>query len=82
LNHKVRHRIEFKLWRDAVFARDNWTCQKCGKQGVRLHPHHIKSFAQYPELQLAIDNGMTLCLECHKLTDNYAGKGETNARQD
>ena len=76
LNHKVRNRIEFRLWREAVFARDNWTCQKCKKRGVKIHAHHIKSLAQNPELRFALDNGITLCLECHKFTDNYAGRGE------
>ena len=67
----IRGRIEYQLWRQAVFARDNWTCQKCKKRGGKLHPHHIKSFAEYPELRFAIDNGQTLCIECHKLTKNY-----------
>ncbi len=28
-NIKARHSIEYRLWREAVFARDNWTCQYC-----------------------------------------------------
>ena len=71
---KLRGRIEFKIWRNAVFVRDNWTCQECGNQGVRLVAHHIKSFAEYPELRLAIDNGKTLCYQCHRLTDNFSGR--------
>ena len=74
VNSRIRRSIEFRLWREAVFARDNWTCQECGKRGGRLQPHHIKSFKEYPELRLALDNGKTLCLDCHKLTKNYAGK--------
>ncbi len=71
---KVRETIDYQIWRTAVITRDSFTCQECGKRGGRLIAHHIKSFAEYPELRLAIDNGKTLCLKCHKLTDNYAGR--------
>lgn len=74
--NRIRHHIEFNLWREAVFARDNWTCQKCGKWGGRLNAHHIKSFAEYPELRFAIDNGRTLCHKCHKLTENYGWRNK------
>ena len=66
-NRRVRQSIYFRLWREAVFARDNWTCQGCFNRGGELHPHHIKSFSKYPELRFAIDNGITLCGECHAI---------------
>ena len=65
-NDKIRHSIEYRLWREAVFARDNWTCQKCEERGIELHPHHIQNFADYPELRFAIDNGITLSEKAHK----------------
>ena len=63
--------IEYRLWREAVFARDNWTCQECGKRGGWLNAHHKKPYFQFPELHLAIDNGITLCLNCHRAVDNH-----------
>ena len=66
--------IEYKNWRKSVFERDHYTCQDCNKKGIYLTAHHIKSQAQYPEFRYDIDNGKTLCEECHKKTDNYAGR--------
>jgi hypothetical protein len=76
INFKIRHGIEHRLWREAVFARDNWTCQnkECKERGGELQAHHIQSFSKYTELRFAIDNGVTLCKRCHKKTDNYGNK--------
>lgn len=63
----IRGSTQYALWREAVFARDNWTCQKCGKRGVFIHAHHIKPFSTHMELRFAIDNGITVCCPCHEL---------------
>ncbi len=59
---------EYKLWRKAVFERDNYTCIWCGEKGGKLNADHIKPWRDYPELRFAIDNGRTLCIECHRKT--------------
>ncbi len=67
---------KYKQWRLKVFTRDNFICQGCQKIGGYLTSHHIKSWAKYPKLRFEINNGITLCENCHKKTDNYKGKGK------
>jgi len=55
-------------WRTKVFERDNWTCQTCWRRGCYLEPHHIKGWTKYPKLRYEVENGVTLCGECHILT--------------
>lgn len=64
-NELNRKRIEVKLWKTSVFIRDDYICQMCGERGKTLNAHHIKSFAEYPELRADIANGITLCKQCH-----------------
>lgn len=70
----IRYSQEYKVWRKSVYERDNYTCIWCKKQGGRLNADHIKPFALYPELRFAIDNGRTLCIDCHKTTDSFGWK--------
>jgi hypothetical protein len=81
VNDSIRKSIEFRLWRESVFARDNWTCQKCKARGDSINAHHICNFARYPELRFAIDNGVTLCKECHTKFHKKYGKKDNNLNQ-
>lgn len=76
INQRIRHSVDYRLWRVSVFKRDNWTCVFCGTRGGVLNADHIKPFAYYPELRFAIDNGRTLCKKCHLTTDTYAWKSK------
>lgn len=72
LVHKIdeskvwRKRIEYRQWRNEVFNRDNFTCQKCLVVGLDIHPHHIMNFSNNVSLRFSIENGITLCVGCHK----------------
>jgi len=68
---KIRNSKKMKEWRIKVFNRDNYICQECGKKGGKLQAHHVKSFSEYPEYRFGINNGLTLCIECHKKTNSY-----------
>ncbi|MEK6881574.1 MAG: hypothetical protein AABY22_18270 [Nanoarchaeota archaeon] len=85
LNEKIRALDEYKNWRTAVFERDNFTCQKCGKKGKNLEAHHKISFIEllrkykiknindaYNCKELwNINNGITYCILCHSEVDKY-----------
>lgn len=73
-NKAIRSSFEYKQWRRAVFVRDDYTCRDCGSRGVELHADHIKPFAHHPEYRFDINNGRTLCVECHKKTPTYLWK--------
>jgi len=56
---------ELRDWRKAVFERDDYTCNKCKGRGSYLNAHHKNSYDLFPELREDVDNGVTLCSECH-----------------
>jgi 5-methylcytosine-specific restriction endonuclease McrA len=67
----------YKKWREAVFERDNYTCQYCGLHSgcgktVELHPHHIISFSSILnklKFQFGIDNLFENAIKCELLWD-------------
>lgn len=68
--NKFKASREFKLWREAVFSRDGYSCQHCGyKSGsgktIDIHPHHIFSASKFPDKRTLLSNGITLCAPCH-----------------
>ena len=64
---EIRNCKEYRQWRAAVYERDHYTCQNCGRVGGTINAHHIKPFSKYPEYRFDVNNGITLCEECHKL---------------
>jgi 5-methylcytosine-specific restriction endonuclease McrA len=76
-NKLARVHPKYKEWREAVYKRDDYTCQDCGKRGGELHPHHIKPFATFPKFRYEVSNGVTLCKGCHRKRHNHVFIGRT-----
>lgn len=67
----------YKEWRTSVYKRDNYTCQICGSNN-NLNAHHIDGYKWCIEKRLDINNGITLCKDCHtKFHKNYGYKHNT-----
>ncbi len=85
---QIRTCFKYRQWRSDVFTRDNFTCKKCNKRGGDIEAHHVKPVcfiikennlksledAESCEELWNINNGQTLCVECHRKTFNYLNK--------
>lgn len=80
-NKRLRGTTEFYSWREAVFTRDNWTCQKTKVRGGKLHPHHVLNFSQYPELRYDVNNGITVSEKAHREFHKKYGKNNNTREQ-
>lgn len=67
---RTKLKDELKQWRRDIFIRDGFACVMCHAVGGALNAHHIKKFSDYPELRTIINNGVTLCIPCHKSVTN------------
>lgn len=79
---QIRLSFKYRQWRSDIFTRDKFICQECFKIGGNLHAHHIKPFykiideykiksledADNCEELWNINNGITLCENCHHKT--------------
>lgn len=88
LRKQVQNTRQYKMWRQAIFNRDRFMCVLCNSIGVYLNCDHIKPYSviikqnSITSLKEALDckelfdvnNGRTLCRDCHKQTDTYGTK--------
>jgi 5-methylcytosine-specific restriction endonuclease McrA len=89
LLEQIRTCFKYRQWRSDIFTRDSFACKACGdKRGHNLEAHHIDRLVDIirrnniKTLEEAlnceelwnINNGVTLCTNCHKETDNYGAK--------
>ena len=62
---KIYSGRKYRDWKTTIFERDLYTCQECKKNGCYLEAHHIIPWAENKDGWFDINNGITLCKECH-----------------
>lgn len=72
--HRLMQQDEYKTWRQQVFERDDYTCQRCNVRGGYLHAHHVERWTDAPHLRYVVSNGKTLCPNCHRAEHREAGQ--------
>ena len=72
---RPRHeRSKYINWRRKRFEYDNYTCWICGEKGKKLEAHHLWRWSKYPKLRYKLNNGVTLCRECHRIYTKFGNK--------
>jgi len=74
-------RKPYREWRKAVFDRDGMQCVRCGVSGSILHTHHIIPYANNKRLSMDVENGVTLCPDCHRAFHTQYGKKNNTKKQ-
>lgn len=65
----------YQEFRRKVYERDNYTCVKCGDDtGGNLVVHHLNGFHWDEGSRTEVDNGATLCNDCHNTFHKIYGR--------
>lgn len=70
----------YRAWAITVIQRDKRTCQNCSKKTHSVHAHHLDGYHWCVERRLDIENGITLCSDCHDLF-HYMYSNQNNTKQ-
>jgi len=79
---RIRKRDTYEniKWRRLIFKRDNYKCTVCNKKG-HLNAHHIENYSSNKEKRYDMNNGITLCKECHYNFHKTYGYSNNNQKQ-
>lgn len=64
-------------FRTAVFERDGYSCRACGFESAperadgELDAHHITNRNEMPNGGYVVENGISLCVDCHKMAESH-----------
>lgn len=64
-----------------VLARDNYTCQCCGKRTNDIEVHHLDGFNWCRDKRTDETNGICLCFSCHSNYHSVYGRGDNTKEQ-
>lgn len=73
---------KISIWRKNIFHRDSYRCVICHKnKSGKLNAHHLNGWNSHPNERFDLDNGVTLCINCHKVFHNIYGFGNNTKKQ-
>jgi hypothetical protein len=72
---------EYIKWRKAVYERDKYTCQCCGEIGGNINAHHLNGYNWHISGRTDVNNGTTLCENCHNDFHLIYGFGDNTKEQ-
>lgn len=74
--------LNYRVFIKSVFIRDKYRCQLCGSnKSGNLSVHHLDGYTEYIEKRCDINNGITLCKDCHKDFHMKYGYGKNTSSQ-
>ncbi|MDU4051081.1 MAG: HNH endonuclease signature motif containing protein [Clostridium perfringens] len=76
-----RHYSEYHLWKKEIFRKFDYTCQCCLKRGGDMEPHHLDGYNKFKEKRTDVNNGVLLCVNCHKEFHKIYGYGNNTLEQ-
>jgi hypothetical protein len=71
----------YSEWRNAVYKRDSYTCQSCQQVGGNINAHHLDGYHWCKDKRTDINNGVTLCDDCHTEFHSTYGKRNNTKEQ-
>jgi len=80
-SHLIRTSKAYKEWRDDVFRKYDYSCQRCQKRGGDIEAHHILNFSKYKDERLNRSNGIVFCKICHRDFHTMYGNQANNYSQ-
>ena len=65
-----KYQTLLKSWSNMIKKLDNNMCKNCDSK-EKLNAHHIQPKSEFPDMALDVNNGVTLCEECHSKVHGF-----------